>query len=177
MFLNIAQCPVVEYCLPIPRPMGDRIVYIEGGPEDLALRMTALSRLSSPIRPSAFPAWMVKIKDLPRLVGTSNVQPLIITGLRSSHQSIVSALADLTPTAPASIVLQGDESVVLPKGVKRMTPPCETMMTLEEMMVLPFENIGAFTLRRFARGEPIFGPMESREDRRNRLIKERNAPT
>lgn len=171
-FLRLQDCQVLQRMLPIPQSPQNRIAFVESVPDEV-LWFTTVSRLSSPIRPIIRPAWTIKIKDLDRELCSSNIQPLVVTGLNQTHQPLISALADLSVTHARTVILSGDDSVVLRPNITRLSmlnPP----MSLEDLMLLPLENIGAAVLRRFARKEDIFAPMESRDDRRSRLIKERN---
>lgn len=174
MFLKMGDCELIQRLLPIPQPPESRISYIEADNDFDVLRFTPLSRLSSPIRPIVKPAWTIKVRDLPKELCTTNVQPLIITGLNQTHQALISALTDLSPTFPRTVIMSGDDSVVLRPRVKRLPSMEETQFNLEDLILLPIENIGATVLRRYARKEEIFVPIESRDDRRNRMIKERN---
>lgn len=172
-FLKMRDNPVMQRMLPIPHDMQERVSFVTSRSNMEQIWFTTASRLSSPIRPVIRPAWTLKMGDLPRELSSSNVQPLVVTGLTSANQGLITAMSDLAVTHPRTIILTGDDSVVLRPSVTRLK--VKEWGDLEDLMILPLENIGAFILRRYARNEDIFAPMESREDRRNRLIKERNA--
>ena len=170
IFLGMKDQPVLQHLLPVPREIGDRVAFVEATGVSDPILYTTLSRLSSPIRPAVKPAWMLKIKEMPREMTSSNIQPLIITGVTQSHQPIISAISDLSTTHPRPVLLVGDDSTVL-RGIPRL-PRMDVDM--EQLMMLPLENIGATALRRFARREDVFAPMESRDERRSRMISERH---
>ena len=76
---------------------------------------------------------------------------------------------EMAPTLPRAIIICADDSIGMRGRIKRFTP---LTTSLEDLMALPLEALEDFVLRRFARKEELFGPMEAREDRRARLINE-----
>ena len=173
IFLNIFEDPLVQAMLPIPKPPGSNLFYIEDPFGDLGLYLTTLSRLSSPIQGVIKPAWTLKAKDLEKELKASNIQPLVIVQANQKVQPLIDALAQLAPFSSRTVIVTGGEEVVA-------RPPFQRIKTqirkteLEELMTLPMENIGAAVIRRSARREKLDAPMESRDERRNRQIRERS---
>lgn len=171
-FQSIARDPLVKAMLPIPHLPEDRAFFFEDPYDDLILYLSCLSRFSSPIKPIVKPAWMVKETDIEFEMSRTNVQPWVITKIGPKNQGMVTKIAEASLILPRTVILTGHPDVIVTSPMKR----CETSIRdihLDDLISKPIENLGATVLRRFARKEVIDGDIESRQDRRDRMIGER----
>lgn len=158
--------------LPLPRQGGQNAFYLEDPYDDLGLYLSTLSRLSSPITPIVKPIWTFKMKELEKEMTSSNIQPLCLVQVNQKAQPLVDALAKTAPYSPRTIILSGAEEVVVPRPFQRIKSGMRSK-DLADLMTLPMETLGATIIRRYARREEINSAMESREERRQRIINER----
>lgn len=171
--LEIMEDPLVKAMLPIPREGGSNAFYLEDPYDDLGLYISTLSRLSSPINPVVKPGWTFKMKDLERELTSSNIQPLCLVQMNQKNQGVVDAISKAAAYSPRTILLAGTSEVVVPKPFQRIESQIRKY-DLATLMTLPMETIGAALIRRFARREQLDTPIESRDQRRQRMISERN---
>lgn len=171
-FLQIINDPLVKALLPIPHLVGQNTFYVEDPYNDLSYYLSNLSRLSSPIQPIVRPAWSLKVRDLERELSSSNIQPLIVVKTQPSDQGIVDTIGEMSMFTPRTVLLTGSADVVVQAPMRRISTDIRSQ-DLEEVMTLPMENLGAAVIRRAARREQLDAPMLSRQDRRERQIRER----
>ena len=172
LFQELLKDPLVQALLPIPHEPGERCFYLEDPRDDLRLYLTTLSRLTSPILSVIKPTWMFKMTSAERELGASNIQPIILTQATAKQQPVVTSLAKLSDYAPRTILMTGTDEVVVPQPMKRIQTNIKDF-NLEDLMLLPLEILGATVIRRYARHEDIAADLESRDERRNRMIAER----
>jgi len=171
-FLNILKDPLVQVLLPLPRPEGKRLYYIDDPQDDLSLYLVLLSKLSSPINKIVQPIWTFKTEKLQQEMSQSNIQPLILTQTTVKQQKVVDQVSKLSAYEPRTVVITGDPDVIA-------TKPCVRIATrirdfpLEDLAQVAMEGLGAAVIRRYCRNEKIDAPMEDRETRRERMIAER----
>lgn len=159
--------PLVEAMLPTPRSPGQNLFYLSDPYDDFSLYLTNLSRLSSPIHAVVKPAWMLRGRDLDRLLVQSNIQPLVITKVTTKNQELVDKIGEMGTYAPRTVVLTGDPNVVVSRPMQRIETEIRDI-PIETCIGLPMENIGALLIRRCARREDLKKPVESRSDRKAR---------
>jgi hypothetical protein len=172
-FQKIATDPLVNAMLPIPREPHERAYFFEDPYDDLNLYISCLSRLSSPIRSVLKPAWMIKPSEVTFQMERTNIQPWIITQATPREQETISRIAKASSYLPRTAIVTGKPEVVATPPMRRSETKIRDI-NLETLVSQPLENIGAMVLRRFSRKEDILGDIESRQDRRDRMIKERN---
>lgn len=172
-FTKIMNDPLVKAMLPIPRPPGQNVFFVEDPHDDLGLFLTCLSRLSSPILPVVKPAWTTKVKDLERDMTASNIQPMVLVQTTQKNQKVVDLIGQLAPYSPRTVVITGGSEVVVGPPFQRIDTQIRKLISLEELLPLPLESIGATILRRYSRREELDAPMEQRDERRARQIQER----
>ena len=172
-FEKLLEDPLVQVMLPIPRAAGDRCFYISDNHDDLGLYLTCLSRLSSPITAVVKPTWMTRVTEIERKMTGSNIQAWVMTQTTTKDQGIVNTVAKGSSYLPRTVVFTGKDEIVVPAPMKRIATKIRDF-NLEDLMTLPLESLGALIIRRFARKESLSGPIELRQDRRDRMIDERN---
>lgn len=173
MWMKIFPDPLVQAMLPVPREPGNNLFFVEDPHDDLGNYIATLSRLSSPINRTYKPCWTVKVKDLERELTTSNIQPLVLTQTNVKCQPIVSTIGKLALYCPRPVIIVGNGDVVVGPNIKRIKTNIRSF-DLQDLMTLPMENIGAALIRRYARREELDAPMETRDERRARQIRERS---
>lgn len=171
-FLNLHQDLLVQAMLPIPRGPEHRGFFVEDPHDDLSLYLQTLSRMSSPLTSVAKPAWMVKDTEIEKQMKATNVQPWVITQLDQKKIDLMNTIAKALPYTPRVVILTGKGELPVPKGFHRIKSNIRET-PLEDLVRLPFENIGMMVLRRYVRKEELFGEIESRQKRRDRIISER----
>lgn len=174
VFQKLLQDPLVRAMLPIPAPAGGRAFFIEDPYDDLSLYLNCLSRMTAPINSICKPAWMLKIPDLEKELTRTNIQPLVITQVTTKHIALLNAIGASTNYVPRTVILTGVPEVPVPSSILKMKTHIRDY-PLEDLVILPLENLGVTTLRRFVRKEKIDGEIESRQDRRDRVIRERKS--
>lgn len=172
-FMEIFYDPLVQAMLPVPPAPGKHMFFVEDPEDSLALYLTSLARLSSPIVSTIKRLWSLKAKDVEKDLQTSNIQPLVLVQASPRTQVLLDVIAQVGIYFPRPVVITGASEMVVRPPIQRITTKLRDQ-DIAELMMLPLESIGAFLLRRYARREPLDGPMESREARRDRMIKDRN---
>lgn len=172
-FLTVFGDPLVQAMLPLPRPPGKTMFYVNDPEGEMTLHLSLFSRLSSPIQAVVKPAGNVKVRDLEKDLSQSNLQPLVLVQASAGTQAVVDAIAQFSMILPRTVIIAGSPDVVMSPPMRRITTKI-TSIDLQDMMTLPLESIGAALLRRHARHEPLDAPMETRQDRRDRQIRERS---
>lgn len=156
----IRSCPVVKALLPLPKNTSDPACwYIDHVDKDLMVFLAILIRMSSPIQSPIFPLWYFKkpVKEILVELETTNVQPLIITGVRISETHIIEQIIPRAMTAPRRLILVGDPKVPLPSAAHRIKNLDIRITTfdLADLVLLPWEAKGATLVRRYMRGESV----------------------
>jgi hypothetical protein len=169
-FMKIINDPLVQAMLPIPNGGG---YFIADPYDDLSLYLTNLARLSSPIKPIVKPMWTITSNQLQKALRETNVQPLVLSQATAKDQKILSEVAKMINYSPRTVIVTGAAELVVPGPMQRITTGVREM-NIHDLMTLPLENLGATILRRYARKETLDAPLESREDRRKRMMDERN---
>lgn len=167
--------PLVRMMLPIPHPPDERAFFVEDPEGDLSLYLSCLSRLSSPIQAIVKPAWMVTVGEIERQLRGSNIQPWVITRVDTKQLDLLDRLSDTAGHFPRTVLLAGNSDIPIPRAFKRVSTKIRDF-PIEELVRLPLEVLGATVIRRWARKEDITADIESRDDRRNRMIRERSKP-
>lgn len=174
-WLQIFPDPLVKVMVPLPRVPGTNLFYVEDEFDDLRLYFATLSRLSSPIYGIVKSAEKMTMKDLESELAATNIQPMVVVQANQDSKDLIEAIAAAGQDAPRTVVVTGAPDV-------ETRPPFQQIRTqirntpLEDLMMLPLENIGAATIRRYARREQLDAPMETRQARRERQIRERKTP-
>lgn len=169
-FTKILHDPLVEAMLPLP---NGGAFYIADPYDDLSLYLTSLARLSSPIKPIVKPLWTMTSNQVQKALRETNVQPLILSQTTAKDQKLLNEVAKLTNYTPRTVIVTGAADLVVPAPMQRIGTEIRSM-NIHDLMTLPLENIGATVLRRYARKEDLDAPIETREERRKRMMDERN---
>jgi hypothetical protein len=172
-FQRILKDPVTQVMLPVPKPAGQNLFFLEDERDDLGRHLAVLSRMSSPIYPVVRPIWMMKLKELEKELRSSNIQPLVLVQADQKAQPLLDTLARMADYSPRTVLVTGKPEVVIRPPFQKLTTEL-LKFSIDDLIVLPLESLGATVLRRFARGEELDAPIESRQDRRDRQIRERN---
>jgi len=169
-FARILNDSLVQAMLPIPNGGG---FYLSDAYDDLSLYLTSLARLSSPIKAIVRPLWTMTSNQIQKALRETNVQPLVLSQATAKDQKILSEIAKLINYTPRTVIVTGAADLVVPSPMQRINTDIRSM-NIHDLMTLPLENLGATILRRYARKEQLDAPLESREERRKRMMDERS---
>lgn len=142
---------LIKTMLPIPREPGDRAFFVGEDNPDLDLALLALQRLSSPINTIIYPFWSLSMERLQRLLGETNVQPLVLVSAGPSYSNSMRKASKMTYFNPRTLIVVADHYTPLPKGFKPIRT--EVHHHLRDLVSLPLETLGGWVLRSFMRGE------------------------
>lgn len=114
-FKAIRHDPLVETLLPLPREQ--KVTYFPGVQEEF---LGELIQLSSPILPALYPAFAFSSapKRLLQELGHSNIQPLVLLGMRPWLLKDLGPIIAVAQYHVRPLVLTGDTDVALP-GIPR----------------------------------------------------------
>lgn len=141
---EVLSDPLVQALAPVPH-VGENIFFIEMTNEVWPV-ITQLVQMSSPSTHSCVvPIW-TKLRINPLDLEETNVQPLIISGLAAKHTQVVKQLAEISYLTPRTILLVGDQDVVLPQPIVRIKTGLG-----EHNLGHPWRRLGACLLRRYMR--------------------------
>jgi len=172
-WMKIFNDPLVQAMLPLPKPQGQGVFYVEDPYDDLGLYLATLSRLSSPINLIIKPTSTVKAKALEVELATSNIQPLVLVQTDQKNQAIVDMVGKLALYVPRTVVFTGKSEVIISQPIQRIKTSIRDF-DLADLMTLPLENLGATVIRRYCRNEKLDAPWEDRKAHRARKIAERS---
>ena len=113
-----------------------------------------LSRMSSPIYPSAVPFYTFDMPALLKALGENNVQPLILFGAGVGDISTVREIAGPAAHRPRKLIMSGVKEIVLPTTVRRIDTELTTdKFDFNELNALPWEALGATAIKKWMRHE------------------------
>ncbi|TIQ65180.1 MAG: hypothetical protein E5X41_13390 [Mesorhizobium sp.] len=136
--------PLVDAMSPVPHNMGDQAVFTSQ--HDLSIILATLSRMSSPTRLPITPFWSVRPDKIIRSLGYTNVQPLVLTGVRAKDKRFVDQVLEAVPYLPRRLVLQGEPTLVLRPEARRTTTTLG-QVNIADLVSLPWEAYGAHLLK------------------------------
>lgn len=152
--IQLTDDALVRAMLPIPKL--DAGVYWLEESDGIEVAVTTLARMSSPIHPVVFPMWMTQAADnLISELHSTNVQPLVLTGIEPKHSSLIADLAKAATILPRRLILIGKPDVIVPQEAARIrtdvTDP--DRINAQDFGTLPWEQLGATVVRKFMRRE------------------------
>lgn len=136
--------PLIDAMSPIPRDTGDPATYLTQS--DLQIILATLARMSSPQRLPIAPFWSLKPDKIIRLLELTNVQPLVLTGVRGSNKNAVDQILEAAPYLPRKLVLQGDKTLILRPEARRIATTLGEA-NAADFVSLPWEAYGAHLLK------------------------------
>jgi len=150
---KVKDDPLVKLMEPWPKQQGTSgVYYLKGDTDSLMLHLTLFSRLTSPVRSCVQHILQTSAQTLIDELTITNIQPLVLVGLRVEHTELIETLTRVGPTAQRNLILVGASDVPLPSGINRL----ETNIlgfALPDMMHINWESIGAALCRRAMRDE------------------------
>lgn len=155
IFLHIIHDQMGGKFLPIPRHPHDKIPFISNKINEQII--LALSTMCSPLHPVVHRFDMMKIEEFEDQMQLTNVAPLVLTDWTFEKQSLLESYCTIARRSPRRFIAVGDPKIVMRAGLERVSTNLDTINE-SVFYSLPFENLGAVILRRWARGEQIDGP-------------------
>lgn len=141
--------PLVRCMLPLPRPVGRNLFFVEDPFDELGPLLTQLARLGSPTQSSIRPMWTIKASEIEKEMACSNVLPWVLVQADQREQKLLDTIGKLGPYKPRTVVVVGKPEMVV-------RPPFQRIRTqIKELPQLPWEALGARLLQRYAYKEPI----------------------
>lgn len=157
-FTRVAEDPLVQAMLPLPK-VGAGVYFVDDPNDLLALKLIMLSKMTTPIQPAVRRLWMVGQTEVLNEVQMSNVQPLVLTGVATKDQPLVTELARTAAYYPRTVIFTGSPDLIISASMKRLQTKLFDVDE-GELANLPMESIGALILRRYARREDLLAPVE-----------------
>lgn len=152
-FLQLLEDPLVRAMLPIPKKDAGTF-YLVDDKGDLTTILVLLSKMSSPIHNVVVPLWMSNLQAVVEQMQSTNIQPLVYTGIEPKHSELVSQVAKVAPQLPSKVIFSGSGDVIVPPTLKRVTTELNTSkFDLTDLIALPWESLGATVVRKFMRNE------------------------
>ena len=146
--------PMVQAALPVPKDRNDLAVFVDDPANALETHLTLLSKLSSPIYKAVIRIDDMPAEDLDAELQQTNLQPLLLTGCKPEHHDRITAIASAASSQPRKVLFQGEAPTRLPDGVQRISETAlRGTLPLQDLIALPWENLGAGLIRRYMRGE------------------------
>lgn len=123
--------------LPIPKS-GPGIWYFDVE----MIYPTLLCKLSSPIFAPIRAVANMTMEQIVETLGHSNIQPLILTGIRERHEQLIERLAAATPSCPRTLILIGKAPMPVSHSFSLLPD-----LNLQNLILPPWEQLGANILR------------------------------
>ncbi|MFN4090378.1 MAG: hypothetical protein ACK4QW_15225 [Alphaproteobacteria bacterium] len=158
-FIQLLDDPLVRAMLPIPKADPGAFFLVD---DDAKLNtiLVLLSKLSSPIHNVVTPMWTTTPSGIVDQMQTTNVQPLVYSGVEPKHSDTVNQVAKATPQLPSKVIFVGSGDTIVPAGMRRLTTSLgEGQFDVNDLIALPWENLGATVVRKYMRNE--WPPSES----------------
>lgn len=135
----------------LPTPALHRGFTIEN-PSQVVL--ATLSRMSSPVATTIRPAWALEPKMILEELGITNCQPLVLINSGHSDHHITCRVASAVFGLPRTVIVATRGTPLPAAGMERISTDLDHT-DLTDLVTLPWEQIGAWVLRRHMKGETI----------------------
>lgn len=97
----------------LPKPRGCPGVYFQSETPEVLEDFSILSRLSSPTAPIVVPMWAyLNRRELFEALKISNIQPLVVTGIRSGDIELMRTMANVARQTPRTLIFTGTASYI-----------------------------------------------------------------
>lgn len=153
-FEAIMNDPLVQAMLPIPN--GKTYFLDEQKLENSAVWLSCLERLNSPLHTWVKPAWVAGMAHIAKHMAMTNIHPMAITGFSINDGQSLSKLAEISMTAPRTVIFSGNSSLIIPKSVERIDTRLGSLISLQELVSLPLEHLGSYIMAKYCMGERQF---------------------
>ena len=126
---------------------------------------TLLSKLSSPVFAPVRAVANMTMEQVVEALGQSNIQPLILTGIRERHEQLVERLVAATPALPRTLILIGKAPMPLSHSFSLLPD-----LNLQNLILPPWEQLGANILKDYmmnrltSEGGPGYGADQRGDD-------------
>lgn len=135
---------LIQGMSPVPRETETPVPFLSQ--PDLSIILATLARMSTPTKLPIVPFWSLKPDKIIRLLQQTNVQPLVLTGVRASHKNALDQVLEAAPYLPRKLVLQGQKDIVLRPEARRITTTLGEA-NIPDLVALPWEAYGSHLLR------------------------------
>lgn len=160
-FTRLMADNLVDEMLPIPKRQFQLVPYFNDPQNDLPMILTLLSKLSSPIFGVVHPLKRMNERTILDLLDSTNVTPLVLTGVRTEDQMMINSLCKEARLKPRKLILTGASEVVVREPMQRMATDVRLFDT-QDLALLPMEQLGVAVMRRYVRGEKLDATYEKK---------------
>ncbi len=144
-FTDRLSHPLVQAMLPVPR-IASGIIYIDG---DALEQVKQLARMSSPIRSTVVPIWMLNRKELYDELQESNIQPLVAYGVTGSDTTFIQEVGQYGGDMPRTFLYMANPDFVKTWN-STLLPWSKIPIDVREDV--DWEAVGAKVVRDYMRG-------------------------
>lgn len=151
-FEQLRQDDLVTYMLPVPKADGGLYVVRED-PRILEL-VSTLARMSSPIHHPVVPYWTVTSPQaIVQELGTTNVQPLVLSGVEAKHSNELADICSGALYAPRKLLILASRDFIKPPQALELDTQFRdpSTLNLEVFKHISWESIGAQVVKRYMR--------------------------
>lgn len=161
LFQELLTDPLVEAMLPIPK-QGAGVHYLvdNGHTENLREYLACLENLNTPMIKSIIPFWSVNWAQFKRMINSTNIHPLILTGVNIEDAPTVNKFFELAKVSPRTLIITGADDVILAPDIPRIEFTVHHKISLCNLISLHMEHMGVEVVRRYCQKLPINRPME-----------------
>lgn len=155
-FNEIRRDDLVHAMLPVPKL--DAGVYVIEQNDRVADMVASLTRLSSPVHMPMIQMWGINHpRDVIEELGTTNLQPFVVTDCEPKHSEIMADIARGATIAPRKLVILAQKGFITPPNAKKIDTQFreEGTLDLETFKNLPWEQIGSQVVKKHMRKEPL----------------------
>lgn len=150
-FIKLMDDPLVQAMLPVPN--GKTYFLDQYSLDDAIHWLACLERLSSPLHSQVKPLWSSSLKVITADMKRSNIHPMVLTDVSLDDNQTVKRLNDLGKSTPRTVIFSGDSDLIVPKDIERIETSIQSRISLNDLISLPMEHIGAYIIAQHCRGE------------------------
>ncbi|WCD44200.1 hypothetical protein Lumi_061 [Xylophilus phage Lumi] len=162
LFLRLYEDPLFREFLPLPKEHTNNVVYVNDPTDQLHHQLTVLSKLSSPVIPLVYTITRLTPEKVLEALASTNLAPLVLTGVQESQQRYVNELARESMSLPRRLILLGQDGIIARSPIKRLQTNLQDF-DYDSLVTLPLESLGSLALRRYCRNEQINAPVVRKE--------------
>lgn len=158
-FQRLLDDDLVWAMLPLPK-RSNSCFFTYNTTDDLTVPLILLAKMSSPIDPIILPIDTFTGEGLLKELQQSNLQPLIITGVKLEHMDLLKDIAIMVKQQPRKVLVVAEEPDVIPPPTYKLVETNldkEHVLPLEDLVYLPWEILGATVIRKYMRKEEFRG--------------------
>ena len=156
VFEDIITDPLVAAMLPIPKQdAGAHYLIDDGTVVNFMEYLSCLENLSTPIMRSTMPIWSVNWAQFKRMITSTNIHPLVLTGAKIDDAPTVNKFLELAKVSPRTLIITGVSDLITAPDIPRIEFKLNRKINLCNLISLHMEHIGVEIIRRYCQKLPI----------------------